>query len=371
MAADQARDPHSGILVASCGDAHISNFGFYASPQRTLLFDLNDFDEAAWAPWEWDLERLVTSVVIGGRASGRDESFVQEAARAAAEAYVRTLRLAGKLSPLERYYAHLAPESTRLQLDKASRKALRRATEDARRRTGERASGRLTELDGDDRRRFRENPPLTTHLAPDEEIDLRDDVRQYLRSANVDIRLLVSQYSLDDLVRRVVGVGSVGTRCFLALLSDSQGRPMILQVKEAGRRVIEEFGAIPQPDQLVGAIGVEGEGARVVAMQRILQAYSDPFLGHLRSQGGYYYVRQFHDMKGSVEVETLKDVPFHRYGATCAAILARAHAQSPRLAEVLAFIGKGERGMQKTTRGIVAWANAYAEISLADYHAFR
>lgn len=366
MAADQSREPHSGILVASCGDAHVSNFGFYATPQRTLAFDLNDFDEAGWAPWEWDLQRLVTSVIIGGRAGDRDPAVIDEAATGAVLAYASALRAAVERSPLERYYSHFDPRTTSKELDPAARKTLRAAMKDAEKRTGARAARRLTQETGDGRRRFVESPPVMTRVVADVEARVRDDFESYARSASADIRMLLSQYTVDDVARRVVGVGSVGTRCYLALLRDQEGGLLVLQVKQAGRSVLEEHGGIPSPTALAEVTDASGEGARVVGLQRILQAYSDPFLGHFRTPEGDFYVRQFHDMKGGIEVETLDDATFARYAAACASVLARAHSQSPRVAEVARLVGDGRTAAD----GIVSWCQDYADISLRDHRDF-
>lgn len=367
MAADQARDPHSGIPVVSSGDAHLSNFGFYATPQRTQAFDLNDFDESAWAPWEWDLKRLVTSVIIGGRDTGRPEKAIQAAAADTIKAYVSSLKTSDQHSPLERYYSHFDQEMARRHLGKESRRVLEETAEDARKRTSERAARRLTEETADGKRRFIENPPVMTHVADEVGLNVADNYRQYLRSAKADIRMVLAHYTMEDIVRRVVGVGSVGTRCFLVLLRDADGGVLILQVKEAIRSTLEEYGGIPQPDVLTEITEASGEGARVVGLQRILQAYSDPFLGFLLSaRGRSFYVRQYHDMKGSVEIEGLDDTGFTGYAIACGAVLARAHAQSVNARQVVNFIGGGKR----IRRAILDWSNAYAELSLDDYRTF-
>ncbi|MBS1674620.1 MAG: DUF2252 family protein, partial [Actinobacteria bacterium] len=205
MAADFAREPHTSILVPSCGDAHISNFGFFASPQRTLIFDLNDFDEAGSAPWEWDLKRLVASIVIGAR-DARGQAVADEAARLSVLAYARALRAAVTADPLRRYYAHF-DAGTRLEgLDDASQRDLQQAIAAAEKRTGARAARRLTTTDADGALRFVENPPVMTHADPEIQAVGAEAFRQYAESANVDIRLLLRQYSLRDLARRVVGV---------------------------------------------------------------------------------------------------------------------------------------------------------------------
>ncbi|UJP09758.1 DUF2252 domain-containing protein [Microbacterium sp. KUDC0406] len=367
MAADLADAPHSGILVASCGDAHVSNFGFYASPERSLVFDLNDFDEAAGAPWEWDVKRLVTSIVIGGRAARRSEAATEEAARAAITAYVRGLRRATKLSPTDRYFAHFTVSASMAVLDDASRKAVRRSVKQAERRTGERAVRRLTTADSGGRLRFVPDPPAMSPVADDTRRLVDGLVHDFRRTTSPDVTQLFEHYRVADIVRRVVGVGSVGTRCYLVLLQDGDGNSLLMQSKEAGRSVLAEYGSIPQPDALRERVETFGEGSRVVTMQKILQGLSDPFLGHLRSEGTDYYVRQFHDMKGGIETEELDDAPFAAYAQACAATLARAHSQSVAATRAIGYIGDGGR----VAESLLTWSYDYAEVSLADYEAFR
>lgn len=366
MAADMAREPHSGILVASCGDAHVSNFGFYASPQRTLLFDLNDFDEAAWAPWEWDLKRLVTSIIIAGQSTSRDAEVTLRAARTAIEAYLQSTRSIARLDPLARFYAHFDPAASYKNLDKFSRRDLKAAVKDASKRTGRRATKRLTETDSAGRIRFRSAPPAMARPDPEIEAVVTEAVNRYISSANVDVRMLLHQYRLEDVARRAVGVGSVGTRCYITLLRDGGGSTLILQTKEAGRSVLEQYGRIAQPAVLNEAVAVGGQGARVIGLQRILQAYSDPFLGHIAGPAADYYVRQFHDMKGGIDMETLEDVPFSQYARACAVVLARAHGQSGLSAQISGYAGKGG----KLTGSLLAWCVAYAQRARADYADF-
>ncbi|WP_106815474.1 DUF2252 domain-containing protein [Microbacterium timonense] len=366
QAADLAADPHSGILVPSCGDAHIANFGFYASPQRTLVFDLNDFDEAAWAPWEWDVKRLVASIVIGGQATSRDEAVVTDAALAAVRTYARAMAAHASRSPLLRFFEHFDVGAFADSADKDTRAVLREAMHDAKKRTAERAMRRLTETLPDGRMVFVERPPAMVHGDEASGTRLHENMRRYADSANIDIRMLLNHYTVSDLARRVVGVGSVGTLCGLVLLQDSDGNSLLLQAKQAGESVLVEHGRIDQPPEAMAYIAQHGHGGRVVALQRILQAVSDPFLGHLRSDTGDFYVRQFRDMKGSVEAETIEDRPFLAYAQACAATLARAHAQSPNAAAVAGYIGSG--GV--VGESLLEWAFAYAALSKADYDAF-
>ncbi|WP_448256528.1 DUF2252 domain-containing protein [Microbacterium aurum] len=366
MADDLAHCATSGIDVASCGDAHVANFGFYASPQRTLVFDLNDFDEAAWAPWEWDLKRLVTSIVIAGQTAGRDDAVTADAARGAVLQYATALALGDESTPLARYYQHFDAAGGLETADKESRKVLQKAIAHAQKRTSEHAVRRLTAPDADGRLRFIEEPPTMTHVSDDVRDALDASVLQYLATARADVQLLLSHYSLSDAVRRVVGVGSVGTRCYVTLFVDGNGSALLMQVKEAGRSVLEQHGGWAQPANIQNLIAAYGEGNRVVALQRILQGVSDPFLGHFRAPSRDYYVRQFRDMKGGIEAETLDDGPFRLYAQACASVLARAHGQSPRAAEVVGYLGSGEA----VAEAIVEWSYAYAALSRADYDLF-
>lgn len=366
MAADLADAPHSGIIVASCGDAHVSNFGLYASAQRTLMFDLNDFDEAAWAPWEWDLKRLVTSVVIGGRASARDEAVVESAARGAIRAYSRAIAASASRSPSDRYFSHFDAALTARSLDAASRRTLNAAIKHARQRTGERATRKLTEVDATGRRSFAHQPPTLGPVEPDIVERIHHLIAAYLATASADIAHLLVHYRVADVARRVVGVGSIGTRCYLVLFQDGDDHTLLLQPKQAMRSVLEEYGRIPQPPVLEALVERSGEGARVVALQRILQALSDPFLGHLRGERGDYYVRQFHDMKGGIEIETLDDESFVTYAQACAVTLARAHSQSITSCDVTGYIGRGTA----VEDALTAFAYAYADISRRDYETF-
>ncbi|WP_431804710.1 DUF2252 domain-containing protein [Microbacterium sp. bgisy203] len=366
MAADLAAGPSSGILVASCGDAHVSNFGFYASPQRTLVFDLNDFDEAAWAPWEWDVKRLVASIVIAAQASGRDGAVTRTAAEGAVHQYAHALRESRASSPVGRYYQHFDAAGGLGDGSSSARRVLRDAIADAEERTSERATRKLTTRGEDGLRRFVEQPPTMTHIDDAATREITGALEKYLLTTRSDIRLLLRHYVASDTVRRVVGVGSVGTRCYVSVLVDGDGHALLMQTKEAGRSVLIEYGGCAQPSEIDELIANEGEGGRVVALQRILQGVSDPFLGHFRGPAHDYYVRQFRDMKGGIDAEALDDASFVLYARACAAVLARAHAQSPTASLVAGYIGNA----RVITQALLDWAYAYAEVSRADYEAF-
>lgn len=365
MASDLAEDPHTDILVPSCGDAHLANFGFYASSERTLMFDLNDFDEAAWAPWEWDLKRLVTSVVLAGQAASRDEDTLKAATVNTVLAYANALYAYTSMAPNERFYTHIDVEETAKTLPEDSGEVLKRAIKQAKKRTGKRAARKLTTAESDGRLQFVPAPPAMATLPAEMTAQLAELLGRYLEGASPEIQQLFRHYAPADSIRRVVGVGSVGTRCYLSLFQDGDGNSLILQSKEANRSVLEQYGGITQPVELTSIVAEHGEGARIVGMQRILQAASDPFLGRLQANGIDLYVRQFHDMKGGIDAEDLADEPFAVYARSCAVILARAHSQSPRSAIASGYIGHG----QELGLALWQWSTAYAARVYTDHAA--
>lgn len=373
MAADLARSPGTTLSVGSCGDAHVANFGLFASPQRTLVFDLNDFDESAWAPFEWDLKRLVASIVIAGASTSRDEKVVTDAALRAVRTYARSLRSGVQRSPLKRYYDHFDAVAAERAVDAETQAAIRAAVKDADRRTSARAARKLTVRAESGRLTFVEQPPTMTHVEPVVERNALAFFSAFLASANVDIRVLLQKYAIADVIRRVVGVGSVGTRCYLIGLEDGDGNALILQAKEAGPSVLIQYGGADQPSGVSRYIERFRDGGRVVAMQRVLQAVSDPFLGHLSGIPSdieaerSFYVRQFHDKKGGFDTDTLEDGSFVWYAQACAATLARAHGQSPTAAMVSGYLGGG----RVAGEAILEWSHAYAAISHADWEQFR
>lgn len=356
MAADLANDPTSGISIISCGDAHISNFGLYASPQRTLLFDLNDFDEAARAPWEWDLKRLVTSVVIGARDNGYSEELVSSTALHTASEYRRTLLTLMSLPAIERYYRNVEIKRARKQLSSPAREMVDRAAKQARKRTSDQAVSRMSAVDDAGNRFFVDTPPVLTRLSAEEQSSIRHLFDEYRATVSADIALLLSQHELTDIALRVVGVGSVGTRCFVLLLTGPAGEALVLQVKQAEASVLQTWGGIDNDSG--------HQGSRVVDNQRILQAISDPFLGHLTGVNGWhFYVRQFRDMKGSVDIAGLTPYQFETYVGACAGVLARAHSQNPEAAAIAGYVGASDA----VDRAVLEWSLAYADQSLEDF----
>ncbi|HEU4566446.1 MAG TPA: DUF2252 domain-containing protein [Marmoricola sp.] len=357
MAADLATAPVSGLVVQACGDAHLANFGAYAAPDRRLVFDLNDFDETHPGPWEWDLLRLAASFEMAGRERGLSRKERKRAVRAVAARYREAMAAFAGQGNLAVWYARIDVEDIRtLMADKVSaqrRKAFDKSIAKARSRNSLRALGKLTEL-VDGHRRFHTDPPLLVpisdllpDLARDELQDrLRGLLAGYRSTLQRDRRALLIGYEYVDLARKVVGVGSVGTRCWVTLL---RGRddddPLVLQIKEAERSVLAPH--VPAP--MLAALPPElqapdHQGERVVAGQHLMQAASDVFLGWERTAGidgveRDFYVRQLHDQKGSADVEGMNAEGLVLYAQMCAWTLARAHARSGDRVAIAADLG--------------------------------
>lgn len=370
MAADLIGSADIGLEVIACGDAHLSNFGFFASPERALLFDLNDFDEAGGAPWEWDLKRLTASVHIGARHIGMAEAEATDAVIEATEAYRRTMAYLAELSVVERFYYTV--DSTRVQelMGAATRRVLK-AENKARTRTSERVLERLTTRQEQGRLRIVDQPPIATHVDHASPEEFGDLFAQYRASAREDTSFLLNQFRLVDYVLRVVGVGSVGTRCYLLAFEGPRGEVLFLQAKEAGPSVLDTYGKRSMTYRGLVRDARANHGRRVVGAQRVLQSHSDPFLGWIAGFAGEdsgrsrvdYYWRQFRDMKGSIDPATLNSDEFAQYGALCARLLARAHSQSPGCAAIAEYLGKGG----PFAEAIASWSKAYADVNEQDF----
>lgn len=367
MAHDLAAAAVTGQRVVCCGDAHIANFGMFASPERRLLFDLTDFDEVSTAPWEWDVKRLAASVVIGGREIGLSATACVESATSAVAAYRTVLRELYSRTALERYFFQVETDMLEKLVSPERRKVLTRTVKKARRRTSDQVLEKLVVVDDHGRQVIKDDPPIARHVGNVELDTLRDLYEQYHRTMLPDTALLMSQFRLVDFILRVVGVGSVGTRCFVLLFVGPAGEPLFLQAKEAPPSVLESHGREPT---LIGERQSRiSQGERVVTGQRILQAQSDPFLGWIESwgEGGGEptdsYLRQFRDMKGSVDLTTLTGAEFQDYGRLCAAVLARAHSQSPGGAVVDGYLGRSDQ----FEMAVGHWAVQYADQAERDF----
>jgi len=367
MAADLAGSPDMGTTVQLCGDAHLANFGTFASPERRQVFDVNDFDETLPGPWEWDLKRLAVSMALAARDNGYGpKDFVT--ARHAVAAYRSAMARFAAQGAMSVWYEQLSLDSLKEALpSKADRKRIDRGAARARRRNSEKALGKLTEtVDG--RLRILSQPPLLVPLrdmAGDTEPDaLRAGIEEsFIRYADTllpDRHELLTRFELIDMALKVVGVGSVGTRCLVVLLRGrDHGEPLFLQIKEATASVLEAH---------LPASGYENSGQRVVTGQRLMQASTDVFLGWSQSQQGHqYYWRQFHDMKGSADVAAMNPDQLMRYGDLCGWTLAHAHARSGDAVAISAYLGKG-RAMDKA---VARFAVAYANQCEQDYAVYR
>ena len=268
---------------------------------------------------------------------------------------------------LDRYYLRFEPALYRNQAGKSLQPVIDRSVRRARERTSARVFERIMTAGPGGGLRLREDPPLLQHVDIEVETQLVESFREYLTTVSADIAMLLSHFRVTDIALRVVGVGSVGGRCYLAILTGPDGTPLILQIKQATKSVLEEYGGVEQPPVMRDAIDALGQGVRVVDGQLILQAMSDVFLGTARKDGRDYYVRQFHDMKGTVETEGMSPAAFGEYVSACCVLLARAHAQSANAAMLHGYVGGGAA----VRSAIVEWSYAYADKSLDDFHQLR
>jgi uncharacterized protein (DUF2252 family) len=374
MAADLATTPVTGLTVQACGDAHLSNFGLYASPERKLLFDVNDFDETLPGPWEWDIKRLAASLEVAARDNGFARRDRRQIVLAAAARYRLTMRQLAGMTNLAVWYADIDVEEFRRefsgQLGARQRLAVDQATAKARARDSKQALGKLARVQ-DGQLRIVADPPLVVPLAdllPGQldgagmEAQLRGLIGKYRRTLQSDRRVLLEQYEFVDMARKVVGVGSVGTRCWIILMTGrAEADPLFLQAKEAEESVLSRF---------AGASKYANQGERVVAGQRLMQAASDIFLGWQRTTGldGQYrdfYVRQLRDWKFSFPIEAMIPRGMRIYASLCGGTLARAHARSGDRIAIAAYLG----GSDVFDRAIADFAAVYADQNKRDYDA--
>jgi uncharacterized protein (DUF2252 family) len=272
-----------------------------------------------------------------------------------------------EMDVLDRYYLRVEPENYTGQVSKDMLGVIERTTSQARTRTSVRVFKQIVETGPDGTPRLREAPPVLQHVAGETEDQLLESIEEYLAAVPTDIAVLLSHFRVTDVALRVVGVGSVGTRCYLVILVGPNGTPLVLQIKEATRSVLEEYGGWPQPDTLKAAVEAKGQGLRVVDGQQILQAMSDVFLGTTRRDGRDYYVRQFHDMKGTVETEGMSPSTFGEYVTACAVLLARAHSQSANASILRGYVGTSNT----VCEAVGEWSYTYADKSLDDFHQLR
>jgi uncharacterized protein (DUF2252 family) len=371
MAADLATTPDSGLVTQLCGDAHLSNFGVFGSPERRLVFDINDFDETCPGPWEWDVKRLAASLAVAGRGNGFGRKDRSGVVLGMAASYRRAMAEFAAMRELDVWYARADVDDVVVLFDKQRRKQVDKIRQKARGRDSLQAYRKLTAL-VDGQRRIVADPPLlvpVSDLLPEmERAELEEQLRgllaRYRRSLAEDRRRLFDNFTFVDLARKVVGVGSVGTRCWIVLLAGrDQDDPLLLQVKEAGPSVL----ALHLP----GGGGRPGnEGRRVVLGQRLMQAVSDIFLGW-ESVAGFdgatrdFYVRQLRDWKGAAVIEAMDPAGMRQYAALCGWTLARAHARTGDRIAISAYLGEDEA----FDRALGEFAERYADQTEHDHAA--
>jgi uncharacterized protein (DUF2252 family) len=375
MASDLANGPRTGLWAQLCGDAHLSNFGIFAAPDRRLIFSINDFDETLPGPFEWDLKRLVASFAVAGRERGFDDKLRSQANRTVSESYRESMQEFAAMRDLDvwysRYDADELARDFRSHATGGQRKRLDKGLAKARAKDSLRAFDKLTHVvDGEPR--IVSDPPL---IVPVEELAEGTDaeeiyerfqllIRAYRRTLPRDRRVLIERFRFVDAARKVVGVGSVGTRAWIALLLGRDGDdPLFLQAKEAEASVLESF---------LNKSEFSNHGQRVVEGQRLMQAASDIMLGWLRTPGidtleRDFYVRQLWDAKGSVTVETIEPNGMIAYANVCGATLAKAHARSGDAVAISAYLGSGDN----CDRALDTFAETYADQNERDYEALE
>lgn len=369
MASDLSSEARTDIFTVCCGDAHIANFGFFASPDRRLIFDLNDFDEAAPAPWEWDVKRLAASVLIGARHNGFSEEQARDATRAAVRSYRESIRELHELSSLERYYFRVEYEDIEAIATGDGLQELQKINRKAQRKTSAKVLRQITTVDESGLPVIVDQPPILQHFDAMSKSEVEHVIERYLETLRPDLNLILSRFRVVDYALRIVGVGSVGTRCAIALMLGPNDASLFLQFKEAQPSVLETWGQInPMPLRGLGDRERRLEGFRVVSCQQVLQAASDPMLGWVRTLGGTdFYVRQFRDMKGSVHLEELPVGIFQSYTVLCGRLLARAHSQSPGSAAITGYLGQSD----VFDEAVLKWARGYADRSERDFEALE
>jgi uncharacterized protein (DUF2252 family) len=375
MASDLATTPVSGLTVQACGDAHLSNFGVFGSAERNLVFDVNDFDETLPGPWEWDVKRLAASMEVAARSNGFSDKQRRKIVASTVASYRKAMRDFAGMSQLDIWYAHADIDQLRAQynakLDARQRKLVAKGAAKARTRDSMQELAKLTTM-VDGQLRIIADPPL---LVPAEDLvsdpaqraafesEIQSIMSKYRRTLETDRRHLIERYEFVHLARKVVGVGSVGTRCWIVLMLGRDGSdPLFLQVKEAEESVLSRY---------LGASEFTNMGQRVVAGQRLMQASSDIFLGWHRVPAGLdgkqrdFYVRQLRDWKFSIDIDAMVPGGMRMYGALCGWTLARAHARSGDAVAIAAYLG----GADVFDQAITEFADAYADQNERDHDA--
>ena len=362
MAEDLSHTPSSGIIVQSCGDCHLFNFGGYATPERNQVFDINDFDETSPAPFEWDLKRLTASIVLAGRFKGFSEKAISKAVMDTMQLYADKMRKYSTMHQLNIWYSRLDKKEIlklfKKEVEFSSR--VKTVGEKARRRSHEHVFPKISTLK-DGKRLIIDDPPLIYHPQDIDQLikNAKTFFSKYLNTLTEDKRILLNRYRLVDAAIKVVGVGSVGTRCFIVLFVAEDDDALILQVKEAGSSVLEAY---------TGKASYKNHGERIVNGQRLMQAVSDMFLGWTRGPAGRdFYVRQLRDMKSSADIANFTPGIFANYALLCTWALAKSHAKSGLSPEITGYIGSNDA----FAKAVTDFAISYADQAVKDYSKFR
>jgi uncharacterized protein (DUF2252 family) len=359
MAADLAITPTSGIRVQACGDCHLMNFGGFGTPERRIVFDINDFDETLPAPWEWDLKRLAVSFVLAGRNNGLKEAESRKAALRCIQSYHEHMHCYAEIGPLEMWYQRMDNMVACIQSRKWKKIVQKQIAKAATRTVAEYDFPKLASVKNG-QVRIKDNPPLIFHQrgVGTAEYDrlVKDAFRCYRETLPDDLKTLLDRYEVKDVAVKVVGVGSVGTRCAILLIMTSDDEPLFLQVKEVHESVLEPYS---------GKSVYSNNGQRVVAGQRLMQAASDMFLGWTEQLGRHFYVRQLRDIKIEPLVEIFDSGALADYGEWCGWALARAHAKSGDAATISGYLGNSSRFDDAVSN----FAVAYADQNERDYQA--
>lgn len=337
MAADLARTPAIGLKVQACGDCHLLNFGGFATPERSIIFDINDFDETLPAPWEWDVKRLVTSIVLAARTNGLADHQGRDCALACARRYREHMHQFSQMDPLRVWYTETRADEFLNSLPGSLRKTVKKRIEAAAARSSSEFDLPKLSTSAGGEIRIVDKPPLIFHPEDENSADYTFDqlFHAYRESLTDDRRMLIDRYRLVDAAIKVVGIGSVGRRCWIALMMSGGNAPLFLQFKEAVRSALEPH---------TGASAYPHQGHRVVAGQRLMQPASDIFLGWTTAPNGrQFYVRQLHDAKIKPSVETFNAEMLEVYGQACGWVLARAHAKASDVsATISGYLGSSD-----------------------------
>jgi uncharacterized protein (DUF2252 family) len=361
MAHDFANTPATGLRVQLCGDAHVNNFGLYGTPERDQVFDANDFDETLPGPWEWDVKRLATSLVLAGRQNRFERTENRKAARVAVQSYREMMSAFSSMRYLDGWYFHIDLATQGIPRQAETSKVIGRSVAKARRETNFHSFPKLAEASKRGTARIRENPPLTVHYRDPAEFENSSAFyERYRTSLPEERRMLLERYHVVDVAQRVVGVGSVGLACsVLLLMADSDVEdPLFLQLKQATTSALEP---------VLGPSRYSNHAQRVVVGQHLIQEASDVFLGWSRLRSRDFYVRQLHDMRFSYDLSSLGPKAFARQARLCGAALARAHARTGDPARISGYLGR--RGLFDVA--VATFAESYADQTERDFRALR